>query len=192
MRLRYPGPMSDHEPPPELLAPREELAREVARLQEVIEPDPDWERLEIRLLPTPEPEASAELTPVLNAFLSELGLPTLGPDWRKAGWRELTHEEAVRALTYLLAEGMAYGQPRREPSNARECALAFLSLFGPASRMLSNSDLHTALLPDGSRSTTDLSYAMGRGLTQATFEGGIIAVGAGRIGLLWTTDEDWG
>jgi len=182
--------MSDRESPPELLAPREALAREVARLEEMINPDSAWEQLEIRLLPTPEPATSAELTPVLNAFLSELGLSTLGPDWREAGWRELTHEEALRLLTYLLAESMAYHEPRREPSNARESALAFLSLFGPASRLLTNSDLHTALPPDGSRPRASFGYAMGRGLTQATFEGGIVAVGAGRIGLLWSTDED--
>lgn len=182
--------MSDREPTPEHLAPRETLAREVARLRDMMDLDLDWERLEIRLLPTPEPEASAELTPLLNAFLSELGLGPLEPSWREAGWHELTHEEASRTLTYLLAETLAYGQQRREPSDARECALAFLSLFGPASRLLSNSDMHTRLLPDGSPPSTGLSYGMGRALTAATFEGGIVAVGAGRIGLFWTTDED--
>ncbi|MDY7224903.1 hypothetical protein [Hyalangium rubrum] len=156
----------------------------------MLESDESWERLEVRLLPTPELEAGAELTPVLNAFLSELELFTLGPDWSQTGWHELTHEEAVRTLTYLLSETMAYAQPKRERLHARECALAFLALFGPSRRLLSNSDLHTVLLPDGSPPKTGWGYGSGRALTPATFEGGIVVVGAGRIGLLWVTDED--
>ncbi|WP_255408484.1 hypothetical protein [Archangium sp. Cb G35] len=34
------------------------------------------------------------------------------------------------------------------------------------------------------------SYSSGRLLTPATFEGGVLAVGTGRIGLFWFTDED--
>lgn len=182
--------MPDREPTPEPLASGEALAHEVARLREMLEPDEAWEQLEVRLLPFPEPEVGAELIPVLNAFFSELGLFTVGPDLRQAGWRELTHEEAVRTLTYLLSESMAYADPRRELPKARECALAFLALFGPASRLLSNSDMHTALLPDGSPPKGGWGYGSGSPLSQATFEGGIVAVGAGRIGLLWVTDED--
>jgi len=172
------------------LGPREELEQQVARLRERLELDPAWERLEVKLLPPTEREAGADLMPVLDAFLSELDLDTLGPDLREAGWRELTPEEAVRALTYLLSESMAYGEPKRERADARESALAFLALFGPASRLLTNSDLCTALLPDGSPPSGGWGYGSGRGLTHATFESGIVAVGAGRIGLLWVSDED--
>jgi hypothetical protein len=131
-----------------------------------------------------------ELTAALNAFLAELKLFKLGPDWRQAGWHALSADEAVRLLTHLLSQTLAYGDLKRELAAAREGALAFLSLFGPASRLLTDSSLYTVLLPDGSPPSGGCSYSSGRALTQATFEGGVVAVGAGRIGLLWVTDED--
>lgn len=179
--------MSENELPP---APRSALAQDLERLRERLGLDEEWERLEARLLPASPPETDAALTAALNGFFSELGLRTIGPDWRQAGWSELAHEEAVRALTYLLSEGMAYGTPKRERAAAREGALAFLALFGPSSRLLSNSGLHAALLPDGSPPPGGWGYGSGRSLTQATFEAGIAAMGAGRMGLLWFTDED--
>ena len=85
---------------------------------------------------------------------------------------------------------VANDMPKREHAEAREGALAFLSLFGPTSRVLTNSTLYTVLPPDGSPPSGGLSYSSASGLTSATFEGGVIAVGMGRIGLLWFTDED--
>ncbi len=139
--------MSDRTPPQE---PRDAFSVELIRLQEALGLDAEWERLEVRPLPAPGPRTDSELTAALNAFLVELGLPELNPNWRDAGWHELHHEEAVRLLTYLLSQTMAYDMPKREPTDAREGALAFLSLFGPASRVLTNSTLYTRLLPDGS------------------------------------------
>ncbi len=178
--------MSHPEPPP---PPHDDpLAREVARLREALGIDAEWERLEVR--PLPAPETDAALTAALNTFLSGLALSRIGPDWRQAGWHALTPEEAVRLLTHLLSRTLAYSDLKRELADAREGALAFLSLFGPASRLLTHSTLHTVLRPDGSPPPGGCSYSSGRLLTQATFEGGVIAVGAGRIGLLWFTDED--
>jgi hypothetical protein len=179
--------MPDRTPPQ---VPRDALAVELRHLREALEPDAEWERLEVRPLPAPGPRTDSELTAALNAFLVELGLPETGPDWREAGWYELHHEEAVRLLTYLLSWTMAYDMPKREPAAAREGALAFLSLFGPDSRVLTRSTLYTVLLPDGSPPAGGLSYSSGSSLTGATFENGVVAVGAGRMGLLWCTDED--
>ncbi|WNG50329.1 hypothetical protein F0U60_44015 [Archangium minus] len=179
--------MPDRTPPQ---TPRDALAVETIHLREALELDAEWERLEVRPLPAPGPQTDSELTAALNAFFVELELPELGLDWREEGWHELHHEEAVRLLTYLLSQTMAYDMPKREHPEAREGALSFLSLFGPDSRVLTNSTLYTVLLPDGSPPTSGLCYSSGASLTSATFEGGVVAVGAGRMGLLWFTDED--
>ena len=170
--------------------PRDMLTLEVARLRELLALDEDGERLEVKPLPILDLGPSPVLTAALNTFFAERGLLTIGPDWRGAGWNELTHEEAVRSLTYLLSQGMAYGTPRREFAAAREGAIAFLSLFGSESRLLSNTDMDRSLLPDGSVPPSGWGYGSGRSLTPATFDAGVVAVGAGRMGLLWFTDED--
>lgn len=174
-------------PPP---TPHDALAQELQRLRRSLRLDEAWERLEVRSLSTPQPGTNAELTAALNAFLSQLHLFELGPDWRQAGWNALTADEATRLLTYLLSRTLAYDSSKRGLAAGRKGALAFLALFDPESRLLTNSTLHTVLQPDGSPPSGGFGYGSGRPLTPATFEGGVVAVGAGRIGLLWFTDED--
>lgn len=179
--------MSDSAPPS---PPPDALALEVSRLREALELDVDTEWLEVGPLAATTPETDVELAGALNTFLSALKLPEVGADLRQAALRALTHDEAARLLTYLLSESMAYSDPKRELADAREGALAFLSLFGPECRLLTNSSLYTVLRPDGTAPPGGTSYGWKNLLTGATFECGLFAVGAGRIGLFWFTDED--
>jgi hypothetical protein len=103
-------------------------------------------------------------------------------------WREIDRNTAARVLFALLIEDMAYSSPRMSEEQAKTAAQEFLSQFGADSRFVTNGNWE-----DGwtrSKYGYSASGPSWEPATDATFDGGVIALDRSRSGVLWLEDED--
>jgi hypothetical protein len=95
-----------------------------------------------------------------------------------------TREHAVKILTRLIHQGMAYDSEIIPEKEAAQLAEIFISHFGNEARYYSNSPWKLNVLSQKNElSSWDP-------LTEATFDSGIIIVGKSSIGIAWFEDED--
>jgi hypothetical protein len=129
--------------------------------------------LETRLLREPvavpdEPTAAA----VADALAVEAGYHAIGT------WSPVPRGAAEEFLAWLLGHDMAYRSELMAKEQASALARRFLDRFGATPYCLCN---RTWLGPG--------AYASAP-IAPSTFDGGIVAVGAGAAGILWFEDED--
>ena len=95
---------------------------------------------------------------------------------------------AARLLFALLVEDMAFSSPRISAEQAKMAVEEFLSQFDADSRFVTNGNWE-----DGWTNSEDGCTAFGPSwepATNATFDGGVIALDSSRSGVLWLEDED--
>jgi hypothetical protein len=114
---------------------------------------------------------------LVDRFMSDLGLPPLGPDWRAL------EPQVARAAVRALAElDIAYRTPILTADEADELALEFFAQLSAQARFLTNGDLAVAVA-EGRRQSSWVP------LTGATFDTGVVAIDGTRVGLIWFADE---
>jgi hypothetical protein len=94
-------------------------------------------------------------------------------------WRTLAAADAVRALRRALHRDLAYDAQIMPEEVAHELALRVVRFFGQGAVFLTNQS-HSEGQSTGSWDP----------VTDATFDTGIIAVGAKHVGVVWFMDED--
>lgn len=98
--------------------------------------------------------------------------------------REIDMRLARRILRRILSFDLAYQIDLLEPERARRIADDFLSFFADDARYFTNARFM------GEDGDGELYLRAWYGLTPATFDTGIVAVDARRVGMLWVQDED--
>lgn len=93
-------------------------------------------------------------------------------------YREITPTQARAIAVRILHRDLAYAQEIMTLASARRLAEAFMALFQEA-RFYTNGDFHL-----------DSPSHAWNPATSATFDTGIIGIGAYRSGCLWVEDED--
>jgi hypothetical protein len=93
-------------------------------------------------------------------------------------YREIDAATAQVILARLVGRDMAYGVEVVPADRASELAARFLAQFGSGSRFFTNGDWHRD------------DPAEWEAVTEATFDGGVLALGGRRSGCLWVEDED--
>lgn len=117
------------------------------------------------------------LSPIatLDKFLQRVGLLPLNQ-----GWDEISRKQAGKVLCAVQRRDLAYGGKIPKVGNVEGRTASFLDLFGENVRFFSN-----GMLTGESENTRQWSPA-----TTATFDTGVVCLGALRIGILWVADED--
>ncbi|MEQ8558741.1 MAG: hypothetical protein RIB03_10535 [Henriciella sp.] len=100
---------------------------------------------------------------------------------------EISRRTAARVLAYVQKESLAYGQRRYREGLARDMS-AMLGELGPAARFWSNSR-HSDFEPASPVFTPDNAW-MWIGLTEATFDTGVIACNEETGFIFWIEEED--
>jgi hypothetical protein len=114
---------------------------------------------------------------------AHFGLRPLG-----AKWRAIDRKTSERVLFALLIEDMAFSSPRLSTEEAEEAISSFLSPFTSGARFYTNGSWEAGWTrsEDGRASYgPDWEPA-----TDATFDGGVIALDDSRAAVLWLEDED--
>jgi hypothetical protein len=123
-----------------------------------------------------EPYSAATNRVNVDKFIIELGFSPLGDQWRY-----ICRKEAREILHRILERDLAYQSPIISSARAELLADSFVRLF---SRVDAQFCTNYSWSPKGSRSRS------GSGITQATFDEGIVAYDNQNIGLVWVQDED--
>jgi len=103
-------------------------------------------------------------------------------------WREVSRTVAKSILLELLRKDMAFLLPRLEESVVRTSVDDFLASFSVGSRFFTNGNWERGWVRSKHSNTSvgpEWSPA-----TDATFDGGIVAIDSWRSGILWLEDED--
>ena len=124
--------------------------------------------------------AAGDSRHVVDALARAKGFQALGEKWR-----ELTREEAHRAIGAVLHRDMAYDAEIMTSEKAASLAEEFLARFSPPAWFFTNGAFPSAeeQLTTGWRGSWDP-------ITKATFDTGAVAVSDDAVGLLWVEDED--
>lgn len=131
---------------------------------------------------------------VIRCGLSALASPTVPELAREFGlqddvacYKEIDEVAARGLARMVLHRDMAYDDEVMPATRAAALTDAFLAQFGAGTRYFSNGDwrLRTAGRPEDGVVCTSLDP-----VTPATFDTGLLAVGAERSGCLWVEDED--
>lgn len=96
---------------------------------------------------------------------------------------------ALAILAQLLHKNMANGSESMPIEDAKELAFSFISLFDKDSKYYSNSTWNKNEFTNN-KATFDLGLSAWNGLTEATFDSGIIVVDNNKIGIAWFEEED--
>ena len=111
------------------------------------------------------------------------GIRGLGEDWR-----EVSRKVAAAVLVALLREDMAYSLRRLEDPQVRAAIDDFLGAFSLSARFFTNGNWEVGWTRSKHGSC---SFApKWTPATDATFDGGIIAIDTNSSGILWLEDED--
>ena len=105
-----------------------------------------------------------------------------------AAWREVDRSNAIQILRNLLAESMAHQSPRLEPDQVTLAIDQFMSSFTEGAAFFTNGTWETG--PQKGKHSNTVFGPDWEPVTQATFDGGIVALGLGIFGILWIEDED--
>jgi hypothetical protein len=126
-----------------------------------------------------QPEVDAEVV-LLDALANSVGYNALG-----SGWVEVPRRMAAKILTQIIGSELAYPEQVVPRERATELATRFLALFPKGARYYTNGAI------SGDFAVYDLQGAelLGwRSLSAAPFDNGIVALGSGRIAMLWAED----
>lgn len=124
-------------------------------------------------------EVDAEVL-LLDAIAHSVGYNTLG-----SGWIEVPRRIATKILTQIIGSELAYPEQVVPREQAMDLAMRFLDLFPKGARYYTNGAI------SGDFAVYDLQGAelLGwRSLSAAPFDNGIVALGSGRIAMLWAED----
>lgn len=136
--------------------------------------------LDIRTLPPDVDTQGIYVAPVLDAFARALGLSGLSSAWT------IVHRTAARTvLVRVLTRDLALNAPIMSREDGERLADRFLQYFPAPTRFFSN----TAVSDESDLEGEDTWTGSFSGLSEATFDTGIVALGEGRIGMLWVKDE---
>jgi len=105
-----------------------------------------------------------------------------------AAWRQVDRSTAVMILRSLLAEDMAHQSPRLELGQVNVAIDQFMAPFAEVTTFFTNGTWETGW-QKGKHSNTVFGPDW-EPITQATFDGGIVALGTDVFGILWIEDED--
>ena len=125
-----------------------------------------------------------------QAIISLVARTESAPDWAASSavralglkpvrWRVVSADEAVHALRRALHRDLAYDAPIMPEEVAHGLASRIVRFFGPGAIFYTN---HSQAEGQSTGSWDPL--------TDATFDTGIIAVGAMCVGVVWFMDED--
>jgi hypothetical protein len=117
---------------------------------------------------------------IADALVRTLGLRALGTEWR-----ELTRGNACDVLERVLGRDLAYGGQTMSATTAKELAEEFITLFPDHASFYTN-----GVFPPREDYRDGGWAGSWDPITRATFDTGVIAVGADNVGLLWIEDED--
>jgi hypothetical protein len=145
-----------------------------------------WEQLEaavrrlrtaraVTMLRIPRP-SNASRRDAADALVLAAGYRAIG-----AQWISLSRADARAVLLLVLERSLAYNVATMSRANATELADAFLEHAQDAAVFFTNGD----------RASGSMSYGESwTPLTEATFDGGLVAVDGSHAAMLWIEDED--
>lgn len=163
--------------PPELLPDNDpaldELARDLERARA-----PSYPLLfAAQRLATPDPDAP---TAALDALAASVGYTGLG-----AGWIEVPRRIAAKILGHLIGGELAYPAEIVPPAQAEALAGRFLALFPAGSRHYTNGAISGDFAVYDATGGEVLGW---RSLSAAPLDNGVIALGGGRVAMIWAED----
>ncbi|RYD60919.1 MAG: hypothetical protein EOP83_18290 [Verrucomicrobiaceae bacterium] len=126
---------------------------------------------------------SSEIHASPDSAAVAFGIKVLGE-----AWREVSRTVAESILLELLRKDMAFSSPRLEEPVVRAGVDEFLASFSAESRFFTNGNWEMGWIRSKHSSTSfgpEWSPT-----TDATFDGGVIAIDTWRSGILWLEDED--
>lgn len=123
-----------------------------------------------------EPYSAATKRVNVDKFVMDVGFSPLADRWRY-----IFRKEAREILHRILERDLAYQSPIMSSTRAAVLADSFVRLF---SRVEAQFCTNFESSPKGSGSRS------GSGITEATFDEGIVAYDNQNIGLVWVQDED--
>jgi hypothetical protein len=126
-----------------------------------------------------------ELSAGQQAELVDLYVAQEGCVGLREEWTRLSRNEAHLLLVRILARDLAYNASIMSAHDAQRLAQRFLGLFPPDCRLFSNT-----VVTDKDEDLSTTRSGWWNPITKATFDTGVIALGGGRIGMVWVKDED--
>lgn len=136
--------------------------------------------LDIRALPADVDAQGLDVAPILDAFAGGLQLSGLS-----TAWTIVRRPVARTVLVRILTRDLALNAPIMSREDGERLADRFLQYFPPPTRFFSNTPVSDESDLEGEDTWTG-SFS---GLSEATFDTGILALGEDRIGMLWVKDE---
>lgn len=91
----------------------------------------------------------------------------------------ISREDATALIAHLVGYDQAYSSPTGALEIADACGEQFVGLFPPDARFFTNSS-----------DRGDIPSRAWTPLTSATFDSGVLAIAAKRVGIIWFEDED--
>jgi hypothetical protein len=117
---------------------------------------------------------------VLDALAAAVGYSSLG-----AGWIEVPRRIAAKILAHVIGGELAYPEEVVPREQAEALAARFLALFPAGAHYYTNG----AISGDFAVYDTQGGEVLGwRSLSAAPFDNGVVALGGGRIAMLWAED----
>lgn len=156
------------DPDPALAA----LARDLDRAREPSYPL----TLELRRLAG----ATEEAAPALDALAAEVGYRGLGD-----AWIQVPRRIAAKILRHLIGGELAYPEEVVPDEQAEALASRFLALFPEGSRYFTNGAVSGDFAVYDQGGAEVLGW---RSISAAPLDTGVVALGGGRVGLLWAED----
>lgn len=119
------------------------------------------------------PNVTGSATEMLDEFVETLGFGGLAEDWE-----EIDRQMAQTILQIVLYRDLAYNVEIMTAQRACQLAERFLALFTEQARHFTNAVFESGRL------------SMWSGITEATFDTGVICFDNKLVGILWVQDED--
>jgi hypothetical protein len=103
-------------------------------------------------------------------------------------WRHIDREAAEAVLRFILSHDLAFSSLRLPEPTVLDVIQDFIGRFSLSAQFYTNGSW-----AEGYRSAPNTTTSFGpewQPLTDATFDGGVVALDSERAGLLWIEDED--
>jgi hypothetical protein len=117
---------------------------------------------------------------VLDALAEAIGYQALGP-----GWIEVPRRIAAKILAHVIGGELAYPEEVIPREQAEALAARFLALFPAGARHYTNGAISGDFAVYDNQGGEVLGW---RSLSAAPFDNGVIALGGGRVAILWAED----
>jgi len=122
------------------------------------------------------------VTGMLDEYISARGFRKIGKEWI-----EVDRDTACLALESILAKDLAYKLEAMPASEAEAIANQFVRLFSKGSRFFTNGTWHSGWQETSPITAVGPSWMA---ISDATFDGGVVAFDDKSIGMIWVEDED--